>query len=94
MALALLLGAFALWWVWPRRKASAPRNADPRNADPLAAARTLLGVPAGAGADAVETAFRQRLRTAHPDAGGSSEATRRLTEARDLLLASLTRERH
>jgi hypothetical protein len=88
MALALLLGAFALWWVWPRRKPT------PRAPDPLAAARALLGVPAGATADAVETAFRQRLRTAHPDAGGSSDATRRLTEARDLLLASQTRDRH
>ena len=78
MALAFLLGAFALWWVWPRR----------RRPDPLADARALLGVPANAAPESIEAAFRQKLRRAHPDAGGSSEETRRLAQARDLLLAS------
>lgn len=82
MALWFLLGAFALWWIWPR-KTRAP--------DPLAAARARLGVARGAGADAIETAFRAQLRSAHPDAGGSNEATRGLTEARDTLLAALKR---
>jgi hypothetical protein len=81
VALAFLLAAFALWWVWPRRR-------PPTLADPLADARALLGVPANASTQAIEAAFRQKLRCAHPDAGGSAQETRRLTEARDLLLAS------
>jgi hypothetical protein len=83
VALAFLLGAFALWWVWPRRKPH----------DPLAEARVLLGVSRHAGPQAIETAFRQKLHRAHPDAGGSSEETRRLTQARDQLLASLAARR-
>lgn len=83
MALAFLLGAFALWWVWPRR----------RPADPLAEARALLGVSRHAAPEAIESAFRQKLHRAHPDAGGTAEQTRRLTEARDLLLASLAAHR-
>ncbi len=82
MALAVLLTAFALWWVWPRP------------AKRLATARRLLGVPQSASAAAIETAFRQRLRTAHPDAGGTAQETHRLTAARDLLLASLPKQSH
>ncbi len=89
MALVFLLGAFALWWVWPRQKTRSARTADP-----LAAARAELGVAPGDGPAIIEAAFRARLRRAHPDAGGSAEATRRLTEARDLLLASPATKRH
>jgi|GEM_PF-5480890 len=85
MALWFLLGAFALWWVWPRGRAGV------KQIDPLAAARAQLGLERGAGADAIEAAFRAQLHSAHPDAGGSDEATRGLTEARDLLLRSLKR---
>ena len=84
MALALLLCAFALWWVWPRKKPGDRK----RQHDPLVAARARLGVSAHASPEAIEAAFRARLRNAHPDAGGSSEQTRQLTEARALLLAS------
>lgn len=34
----------------------------------------------------INAAFRRRAKTAHPDAGGSSEDYRRIAEARDMLL--------
>lgn len=79
MALILLLAGLALWWLWPREKA---------------AARRLLGVSARASAAEIEAAFRAALFKAHPDHGGTAEQTRRLTRARDLLLASVTKPRH
>lgn len=78
MAVLLILAGLALWWLWPREKA---------------AARRLLGVSRSASAAEIEAAFRAALFKAHPDHGGSSEQTRRLTRARDLLLASVTKPR-
>jgi curved DNA-binding protein CbpA len=85
MALAFLLGAFALWWLWPRR---------PKRPSALEAARARLGLGPGADAAQIEHAFRARLLRAHPDQGGSAQETQALTEARDLLLASLRQSRH
>ncbi len=42
----------------------------------------VLGVRPGATAEEIEAAYRQRARMAHPDAGESREAMRRLNEAR------------
>ncbi|WP_439533106.1 J domain-containing protein [Polymorphobacter sp.] len=89
MALLFLLGAFALWWVWPRQKKPG-RAVDTA----LAAAHERLGLAPGADAVRIEQAFRERIRTAHPDAGGSARESRELTEARDRLLASLARKGH
>lgn len=73
---AIVAGALAYgWWHFNR-----PANS-------LARARRLLGVADDAGADAIQAAWRQRMTTAHPDAGGSDNAARELTEARDLLLS-------
>jgi len=36
--------------------------------------------------DEINAAFRRLAKAAHPDAGGSSEAYRRISEARDMLL--------
>lgn len=82
MALALLLGAFALWWVWPRRSRA------------HASARRLLGVRDTDDRATIEAAFRARVLAAHPDHGGTAFQTQRLTAARDLLLGSKTRENH
>src|SRR5262249_37788104 len=46
----------------------------------------VLGVTPGATADEIRSAFRTELLKTHPDHGGSVEATRKLIEARDLLL--------
>lgn len=82
MALLVLLAAFALWWVWPRKT------------NERAAARRLLGVSRSASAEAIEAAFRAALFEAHPDHGGTALKTHRLTAARDLLLATVTNKRH
>lgn len=62
-----------------------------RPIDPAMRAQRLLGVDRNADAAAIQAAWRARMTTAHPDAGGSDSAARALTEARDLLLA---RHRH
>jgi hypothetical protein len=56
---------------------------------PPAAAARLLGVPADAGAPAVEAAFRRLARSRHPDRGGDPAAFRRLVAARAALLATV-----
>jgi hypothetical protein len=50
-----------------------------------ARARAILGVDPGAGADAVEAAFRARAWAAHPDTGGSGAHFAELSEARRVL---------
>lgn len=43
---------------------------------------TTLGIPAGSSLDAIESAFRERAKSAHPDRGGTSEEMQRLNHAR------------
>ncbi len=68
-------GAAYAWWRYARP------------VDPARKARALLGVGDDADQASIQTAWRTRMATAHPDAGGSDSAARALTEARDLLLA-------
>ncbi|QLG26029.1 J domain-containing protein [Halorarum halophilum] len=50
-------------------------------ADPVRAAFETLGLPRGAGEDAVESAYRERVKEAHPDRGGSRDDFTRVREA-------------
>ncbi len=52
--------------------------------------REALDLPLEGALDAAEinAAFRRAAKTAHPDAGGSAETYRRITEARDALLGA------
>lgn len=43
----------------------------------------VLGVPQNASRDEIQRAYREKARTAHPDAGGSDAAMSRLNAARD-----------
>ena len=70
-------GAAFAWWHFNRP------------VDPAIKARRLLGVPETADAATIQTAWRVAMSNAHPDAGGSDAAARAVTEARDLLLATL-----
>lgn len=45
----------------------------------------VLGVRPGATPEEIDTAFRLKAKSAHPDAGGSAEAMQALVEARDKL---------
>lgn len=54
--------------------------------DPQSEALALLGLEPGAGIGDIQAAFRARMAEAHPDAGGSDDAARAVTAARDLLL--------
>lgn len=46
----------------------------------------VLELPQGASRDAINAAFREKMKTAHPDRGGSADAVQRLTDARDQAL--------
>lgn len=69
-------------------RTAAPPIAPAWAPDPRAAAAALLGVPVDADTRTVKKAARAKLFVAHRDRGGSDEASRRLIEARDLLLGS------
>ena len=71
-------GAAYAWW-----RTQAPKPKLPADET---AARALLRVPPGASADAIQSAWRSAMQTAHPDAGGSDAAAAAVTAARDLLL--------
>ncbi len=80
MKFVLLIAALAALWFWLRRKAVPPADRA------LIDARAVLGIGLRADADAIRAAHRRLVTDAHPDRGGSAELTRRLNEARDLLL--------
>jgi hypothetical protein len=72
------------WWVW---------NGRARMPDALSEAARLLGVPPDAPSETVWQAWRQAMARAHPDAGGSEEAAKALTAARDLLIEAAEKRR-
>lgn len=53
-----------------------------------AEARSILGLGRGADADDIRSAHRRLIASVHPDRGGSTDLTRRVNAARDLLLKS------
>jgi hypothetical protein len=77
-----------LWW----QRYGATGSVPPDLQMPLAEAMALLGVPADYTKADVLRAFRIKAKTAHPDAGGTSEMFRVLVEARDRLLKALGTE--
>ncbi|KIL97324.1 DnaJ domain protein [Paramagnetospirillum magnetotacticum MS-1] len=51
-----------------------------------AQAYEVLGIPPGASPEEIQEAHRRLMRSAHPDAGGSTWIAARLNQARDVLL--------
>lgn len=49
----------------------------------------ILGIPPASKEDAINAAFRERAKRAHPDAGGSHNAMAELTAARDAALKEI-----
>lgn len=83
MKLILVFAALVVLWLWLRRKVTPPAERA------LIEARAVLGIGLRADADAIRAAHRRLVADAHPDRGGSPELTRRLNDARDLLLRQL-----
>lgn len=74
----IIAGVVAIiWWQVQARKGLP---------DAETAALAVLGLEPGAGVGDIQAAWRAGMAQAHPDAGGSNEAARSLTAARDLLL--------
>lgn len=53
----------------------------------------ILGIASDSSVSEIKSAYRRRSMTLHPDAGGSAKAFAELTEARDILLDPIRRER-
>ena len=92
------------WWLWfagrlsfrpfgPRSQGGGRRGEGNTRSAPgslsLGEARAILGVGPQATADDVHYAYRQLIKVAHPDAGGSTEEAARLNQAKDVLLRHL-----
>ena len=84
---AIMLGALAVlsWFFWPLL--AKPPAAVPRPDVEEAEAYAILGVAPNATDAEIRSAYRERMRQAHPDQGGSHAGAARLTAARDRLLA-------
>ena len=83
--MGIVAGVIAILW-WQVKPGPRP--------DPEAAALALLGLEPGAGIGDIQAAFRAKMAEAHPDAGGSDEAARAVTAARDLLLDRIDARNH
>ncbi len=59
----------------------------------LAEARDILGVSAEADEAEIKAAYRRLIAQAHPDAGGTKEASMRINGARDMLIKHLREQR-
>lgn len=79
---AALAGAGAWLTLSSRQRAPAPRS----EAMSPAEARSLLGVPADATPEEINTAWKRLMGRAHPDQGGTEGLASRLNAARDRLL--------
>lgn len=68
----------------PNRQQSSP----PASASSMTRAEALdiLGLNDGASEDEIRDAYRTLMKRVHPDSGGTGGLSRRLTEARDVLL--------
>lgn len=67
---------------WRNEPAAEPRSAAMTREEAL----DILGLAEGANEDAIRTAHRRLMKTAHPDQGGSAWLAARINAARDLLL--------
>ncbi|MEJ7932663.1 molecular chaperone DnaJ [Sphingobium sp. AN558] len=83
----MLLGATLFFLAQAGRRAGKARAATQvAPGDDLARARALLGLAAGADADAIRAAHRRLIASVHPDRGGTEALAAQINAARDLLL--------
>jgi hypothetical protein len=86
---ALMIGGAVMWLLGLRtnlrvmaEKTGAADFLDFKTRDAL----NVLGVPRGADKATIVAAWREKMKAAHPDAGGSEKAASRLNAAKDHLL--------
>lgn len=85
--LAALAIAVAGWWLWKGPKSSwTDGKGRPVPSDDERSALATLGLLPGARAEEIRAAHRRLLRNVHPDHGGTADLTRRVNDARDILL--------
>ncbi len=77
-----IVAALFIWAAWHYLRPK-PKS---RIVTDEAEARSILGVDHSADADAIRSAHRRLIASVHPDRGGSTDLTRRVNAARDLLL--------
>jgi cbb3-type cytochrome oxidase subunit 3 len=77
-ALALMT---VIWFLFVKPRRKLPN---------IAEAHAILGLGDEATVDDVKAAHRRLVSGVHPDRGGSAELTRRINDARDVLLRRLT----
>jgi DnaJ homolog subfamily C member 19 len=85
LILLALAGLAFAWWSGSSQR---------RRRMPLDEARALLGVSENDDVETVRAAHRRLIARVHPDSGGTPELARRTNEARDVLLAELSRMRN
>ena len=86
LALALAV-AWLGWYIWKGPRSSwTTGKGHPVRSDAEMQALAILGLPPSASIDEIRKAHRRLLRNVHPDHGGTDELTRRVNEARDILI--------
>ncbi len=80
---ALAMGGTVRWQVYGR--AQGPETVASYSAEEVAAYRTL-DLPVGADRKAVKVAWKAKMKSAHPDQGGTTARASALNAARDVLL--------
>jgi len=77
-----VIAALFIWAAWHYLRPKPKQRVVTDEAE----ARSILGIDRSADADAIRSAHRRLIASVHPDRGGSTDLTRRVNAARDLLL--------
>ncbi|MBX9814378.1 MAG: hypothetical protein A4S12_12580 [Proteobacteria bacterium SG_bin5] len=89
MTIKLLIAAliaYAGWRLWHDGWGRARTRVAAREPAALAEARAVLGLAGDPSEAEIRAAHRRLVAAVHPDRGGSAELTRRINDARDVLL--------
>ena len=81
-----IVAALFIWAAWHYLRPKPKPKSERRVVTDEAEARSILGIDRTADADAIRSAHRRLIASVHPDRGGSTDLTRRVNAARDLLL--------
>ncbi|RXD03428.1 J domain-containing protein [Sphingomonas sp. UV9] len=77
-----IIAALFIWAAWHYLRPKPKQRVVTDETEAL----SILGIDRGADADAIRSAHRRLIASVHPDRGGSTDLTRRVNAARDLLL--------